>query len=110
MALAWFALSTSPGYGLLLAGACMAGIALGFALPSTAALIAATFGAARFASVMGWAYTVLLGSAIASVLFSGIVFDRAGSYHPAFLTFAVLAALQFAAILALPLPHQSRPT
>ncbi len=103
MALSWAALSAAPGYGVLLAAACVAGVALGFALPSTAALVAARFGAAHFASVMGWAYTLLLGSAICSVLFTGIVYDRTGSYQLAFRTFAVLLAVQFLAILLLPL-------
>jgi sugar phosphate permease len=108
MALAWLGLSISPGYELLLTAACLGGVALGFALPSTAALIAAMFGAARFATVMGWAYTLLLSCAVASVLFAGIVYDRSGSYRLAFLIFAGLLALQFMAILLLPLPRHGR--
>ena len=37
----------------------MGGVALGCALPTVAALIAAYFGPAKFGAVMGWTYTFI---------------------------------------------------
>jgi MFS family permease len=92
MMLSWLVLLFSPSYEALLAGACLAGIALGCVLPTTAGLIAAHFGAQRFGAVMGWtsAFTGIL--AIVAVLFVGSVFDRAHSYALAFQVFAWLLA------------------
>lgn len=99
MMLSWLALLFWTGYPALLAGACLAGIALGCALPTTAGLIAAHFGAKRFGAVMGWtsAFTGFL--AIVAVLFVGSVFDRAHSYVLAFQVFAALLACLLAATL-----------
>jgi MFS family permease len=78
--LSWFA-----GYPALLLASCLAGIATGGIAPVTASLLAERFGAARFGSVMGWTYAMLGAATIAAVQFSGIVFDRTGGYHDAFL-------------------------
>jgi MFS family permease len=99
MMLSWLVLLFSPSYGALLAGACLAGIALGCALPTTAGLIAAHFGARRFGAVMGWTSTLTGILAIAAVLFVGSVFDRSHSYVLAFQVFAVLLACLLAATL-----------
>ncbi|HEU4548227.1 MAG TPA: MFS transporter [Rhizomicrobium sp.] len=106
MAFAWLAVALSSAYESLLLSACLGGIALGLALPSSAALIAGSFGAARFGTVMGWAYSLLLVLAIVLVLFAGIVYDRAGGYRPAFVTFAVMLGCLLLAILLLPLPRK----
>ena len=105
----WLVVLVSPAYGSLMASACLAGIALGLTLPASAALIARSFGAARFGAVMGWSYSLLLVLIIALVLFSGIVFDRTGGYHAAFATFAVMLAGLLLAILLLPLPRRDQP-
>jgi MFS family permease len=90
MTLSWLGLSCSSGYGFLFAASCLAGAALGCALPTANALIAASFGSERFASVMGWAYMLIFGLAICAVRFVGFVYDSHGNYLPAFLTFAIL--------------------
>jgi MFS family permease len=86
-----------------LASSCLAGIALGCALPTAAGLIAAGFGSSRFASVMGWAYALTSGCAILAGRFVGSIFDRFGGYHIAFVTFAViLAGLSLLTLLVAP--------
>jgi MFS family permease len=103
MTAAWLAVTLSSAFDGLLAAACLSGVALGCALPASAALIAAHFGAARFATVMGWAYSLLLVLLIVFVLLVGVIYDRTGSYQPAFVSFAVLLGGLFLAILLLPL-------
>jgi MFS family permease len=103
MTAAWLAVTLSSAFDGLLAAACLSGVALGCALPASAALIAAHFGAARFATVMGWAYSLLLVLLIVFVLLVGVIYDRTGSYQPAFVSFAALLAGLLFAILLLPL-------
>jgi MFS family permease len=92
MMLSWIVLGGFSGYAFLFAAGCLAGAALGCALPTTNALIAAAFGSHRFASVTGWTYMLIFSFAIAAVRFSGWVYDSGASYQPAFRTFAVLLA------------------
>jgi peptidoglycan/LPS O-acetylase OafA/YrhL len=72
---------------------------LGCALPTTAGLIAAHFGAQRFGAVMGWTSTLTGILAIVAVLFVGAVFDRSHSYVLAFQVFVGLLACLLAATL-----------
>jgi MFS family permease len=102
MTLSWLILSLSPAYGALFAGACLAGIALGCALPTAAALIAAEFGSARFGSVMGWTYALTLCCAIIAGRFVGFMYDRFGGYHAAFISFASVLALLLLLVLLVP--------
>lgn len=90
MMLSWLDLSCFRGYGFLFAASCLAGAALGCALPTANALIAASFGSERFASVMGWTYMLIFGLAICAVRFVGFAYDSRGNYHLAFMTFAAL--------------------
>ena len=99
MMLSWLALLSSAGYPAVLAGACLAGIALGCALPTTAGLIAGHFGARRFGAVMGWTATLTGILSIIAVLFVGSMFDRSHSYVTVFQVFAVLLACLLAATL-----------
>jgi len=92
MTLSWLIPSLSPAYGALFASSCLAGIALGCALPTAAKLIAAGFGAGRFGSVMGWTYAMTLAMAVLAVRFVGFMYDRFGGYHAAFQSFAALLA------------------
>ena len=71
-------------YAAVLAASCLAGIALGGVLPTSASLIAARFGSGRVGSVKGLSYALLGIAIIAAVRFTGTVFDNTGSYHPAF--------------------------
>lgn len=93
MPLALASLFFFANYGAILAACCLAGIALGGVLPTSASLIAARFGAARFGSVIGWTYVLVFGSTIAAVRFMGSVFDHTGSYHPAFAALLVFSIL-----------------
>jgi MFS family permease len=81
-----------PNYHALLAGSCLAGTALGFALPTAAGLIAAGFGSESFGAAMGWTYTLVLIFAILASRFIGSVFDWTHSYTPAFVTFLLLTS------------------
>ena len=83
----------SDSYAALLTMSCLAGIAIGCALPSSAALVAGCFGSPSFGRVMGAVYVAVVLSSIVSVRFAGAVFDRTGNYRAAFMTFLVLAAV-----------------
>jgi MFS family permease len=93
MPLALGLLSVKASYGEVLAACAMAGIALGGALPLSAGLIAARFGAPRFGSVIGWTYFLIYGCTILAVRFAGAAFDRTGSYHSAFEQLLVVSLL-----------------
>ena len=99
MTLAWLILGLSTAHAALYASACLAGVALGCALPTVAALIAGYYGPARFGAVMGWTYTFLGATTIAASLSIGFIFDRLGGYHAAFLIFFALLAAVLAATL-----------
>ena len=92
MTLSWLILSLSVAYGALFASSCLAGMALGCALPTTSSLVAVRFGSARFGRVMSWVYPLTFGLAILAVRFVGFMYDRFGGYHAAFECFAVLLA------------------
>lgn len=89
-----FLLLVPSGNGLLTASV-LGGVALGWALPTSAALIARDFGAANFGAVMGWAYFLLLGCAMVATRFIGAVFDITHTYTAAFLTFVILGVAVF---------------
>ncbi len=106
MTLSWLSVALVASFAVLLAAACLAGVALGCMLPAVSALIAASFGPARFGSVMGWTYTLTLVMALVAVRFVGAMYDRFGDYHAAFLSFAALmACLALLAVLMGPRQH-----
>jgi MFS family permease len=92
MTLSWSLLSLSSLYPAILASACLAGIALGCALPTVGALIAAAFGPLRFGSVMGYTYALTFFCVLLAVRFVGSMYDRFAGYHQAFIAFAILLA------------------
>ncbi len=92
MTLSWLALSFFAVPAALFAAAGLAGIALGCALPTTAGLVANSFGSARFGPVMGWGYALTAALLLSSVIFAGAMFDKTRSYHIPFMVFAVLLA------------------
>jgi MFS family permease len=107
--LAMAILCTSTSYWAIATACCLAGVSLGGALPTSAFLIAARFGAARFGSVIGWTYVLVFSSTIATVRFTGTMFDRSGSYRPAFaallgFSLCVWAVALFADWRAAPVP------
>ena len=91
MAASFALLLSSVSYGAVLVSACLAGVALGGVLPSSAWLIASHFGAPSFGAVMGWGYALTGLLTILAVRFVGTMFDYAGNYRLAFLAFAVLS-------------------
>jgi len=103
-ALALLTLSTS--YVLLLIACGLAGTALGCVMPSSAALIAGSFGAASFGRAMGLIYVAVVVSSVVSVPFAGASFDRTGGYSSAFLTFLVLAAVSTIAAMLIRNPAE----
>jgi MFS family permease len=88
-------------YTAVFAACCLAGVSLGGVLPTSSALIAARFGAARFGSVIGWTYSLIGAFTILAVRYLGFVFDRTGSYHTAFAGLLLFAALAWAGSLLL---------
>ena len=94
-------LSFFPSYAALMIGCCLAGVALGAALPASATLIAARFGSARFGATMGWTYFFMGSSSIAAVRMLGAVYDQTGSYHAGFLIFLAFCSILLVATLLL---------
>lgn len=92
MILAQLLLCLVPSYHALLVSSCLAGISLGFALPTAAGLIAAAFGAQFFGAAMGWTYALVLGLAIIATRFIGFVYDQTHGYIPAFTTFLIVSS------------------
>jgi len=93
MTLSWLVLSLPVSHLTLLSSACLGGIALGCALPTSAGLVAATFGSLHFAQVFSWCFALTALVAIVSVRFVGFMYDKLGNYHAAFESFTALAAL-----------------
>jgi sugar phosphate permease len=101
MAASFTLLLSSVSFSAVLTSACLAGIALGGVLPSSALLIASYFGAPAFGAVMGLGYAITGLFTILAVRFVGAMFDHAGNYRTAFFTFAALsAAVAFAPLMA----------
>jgi MFS family permease len=95
MALSWLTLCMLSGYPDLMLATALAGIALGCALPTVTAIVAAHYGAERFGAVMGACYFLILSFSIGAVRVSGFVFDRTGGYQTSFEIFASLLGALF---------------
>jgi sugar phosphate permease len=102
MTASWILLSFFAMPPILFASAGLAGIALGCALPTAAALVANSFGSARFGQVMGWAYALTAALLLSSVIFAGVMFDKTKSYHLSFIVFSALLACISLLVLAMP--------
>ena len=70
-------------------------------MPISAGLLASSFGPGRFGRVVGWTYALTAAFAILAVRFAGFMYDRSGSYHMAFETFAAILACLLAMTLLL---------
>ncbi len=70
-----------PSHDGLLAASCLGGIALGWVLPTSAALMARAFGSASFGGAMGWAYALTLACAMAATRFIGAVYDASHALY-----------------------------
>ena len=102
-----FLLATSD-YVCLLLACSLAGMSLGCVLPSSAALVASSFGAPSFGRVMGMLYVAVVLSSVVSVAFTGTVFDRTGAYAPAFEAFLLIAIVSGAAAFAIREPQSGQ--
>ncbi len=71
----------------------LAGVSLGCAMPTAAALIAVRFGSASFGFAMGWIYVFTGFFAILSVRFMGSMFDSMGNYRFAFIVLLAFATM-----------------
>jgi MFS family permease len=92
MTLSWLAVTLVASFPALLAASCLAGTALGCALPTASALIAAAFGPGRFGRIMSWILALTLILSLVAVRFVGLMYDRFGGYHAAFLSLCLLMA------------------
>ncbi|HSW11613.1 MAG TPA: MFS transporter [Solimonas sp.] len=95
----------SPGYATLLVACSIIGLAIGGTYPLWTTLAADCFGTASFGSVLGSMNLLMVPFSIAAVRYIGEVFDRTGSYGPAFITFMGTAVLSTVLILALRPPQ-----
>jgi MFS family permease len=100
-------LTFSSKYEGIFLACCLAGMALGCVLPTSAALVAAYFGSPSFGRVMGMIYVAVVVSSIVCVRFIGGVFDRTAGYNPAFLTFLAIAVLSALAVVLIRAPQDS---
>lgn len=96
------ALLLSPGYAALLAASLVFGLGFGGLLPLFGLLTAARFGGARLGSMMGAAGPVMLPFQLLGLPFATAVFDRTGSYTPAFVAFLFFYVAALAALSRLP--------
>jgi len=92
------AIILSPGYAALLGASVVFGLGFGGLLPLFGLLTAARFGAARLGWMMGAAGPVMLPFQLFGLPFATAVFDRTGSYTPAFVTFLALYAAALAVL------------
>lgn len=98
----WLSLSLFALPAVLFVAACLAGIALGCALPTAAGLVANSFGSPHFGQVMGCGYALTAALLLSSVIFAGIMFDKTKSYHVPFVVFAVLLACVSVLVMTVP--------
>jgi hypothetical protein len=96
------AILASPGYLTLLGASIVFGLGFGGLMPLFGLLIAARFGAAKLGRMMGAAGPVMLPFQLFGLPFTTAVFDRSGSYAPAFMTFLLFYAAAFAVLARLP--------
>jgi predicted MFS family arabinose efflux permease len=92
----------APGYATLLGASLVFGLGFGGLLPLFGLLLAARFGATQLGRMMGAAGPVMLPFQLLGLPFVTSVFDRTGSYTPAFLTFLVFYAIALAVLTRLP--------
>ena len=108
IALQWVglvAIQLSPDYVALLGASGVFGLGFGGLMPLFGMLTAARFGSARLGRMMGAAGPVMLPFQLFGLPFAAAVFDRTGSYTPAFATF--LAFFVAAALILWQLPGGS---
>ena len=80
-----------PGFWGLLVSVSLLGVAVGGVFPVWTTIMAWLFGAKSYGTVMGLMSIVTQPFAILTLRFVGEVYDRSGSYVPAFTTFSIFA-------------------
>lgn len=97
----------APSYTILLAGSLIVGAAVGGTSPLWASFIALRFGLPSYGAVMGLMIPLQMPLVLIALRYIGHTYDVAGSYYPAFVTFAVVVVI--AALLILPVRLRARP-
>lgn len=82
-----------PSFWVLLASVAVFGVAVGGVFPLWATIMAWLFGARSYGKVMGASLIVMQPFAVVFLRFIGEVYDRTGSYRPAFAVFMALTLL-----------------
>ena len=101
-----FILTFSHVYWQVVPFAVVAGLARGGITTLTPALISESFGTRRYASINGLMHTFTVATSVAGPFLGGLVFDLTGSYRPAFLVVAIMAALTAPLILLARQPEE----
>lgn len=97
-------LSQALSYAALVAGAVLFGLAAGGLLPVWGAMVARSFGPARFGRALGAMNLAMAPVTLLSAPYAGYLFDRFGSYELAFATYAAVLAVAAMALLPLRFP------
>lgn len=97
-------LAEEASYSALLVVGAVFGLGMGGLVPLWGSMIGAAFGRRSFGRAMGLMGPVMIPLQVAGIPYAGLVFDRFGSYAPAFRTFIAIycAALLILALLRLP--------
>lgn len=101
-------LMRAEGYASLLLAGAVFGFGMGGVVPLHGALIGSAFGREAFGRVMGLMTPIMLPLSSAGIPFAGYLFDREGSYMPAFQTFVGFYCVAMLAGLLLRLPTAGR--
>ena len=96
------AILLAPGYAALLAAALVFGLGCGGLIPLFGLLTVSRFGTRRLGAMMGAGFLLMLPFQILGLPFTTAVFDRTGSYAPAFVTFLGFYALATVVLSRLP--------
>jgi MFS family permease len=97
-------LSQAAGYAALASGAVLFGLAAGGLLPVWGAMVARSFGAARFGRALGAMNLAMAPLTLLSAPYAGQLFDRFGSYQLAFASYAGFLVLAAFALVPLRFP------
>jgi len=93
-------------YAALMTAAAVFGLGMGGLVPLWGALIGAAFGRFAFGRVMGLMSPCMLPIQMLGVPFAGYIFDRTGSYEPAFRIFIALYGVAIGVLVFLRLPDR----
>ena len=101
-------LSQSRDYAGIAAGAIAFGLAAGGLLPVWGALVARSFGPARYGRALGAMNLAMAPITLLSAPYAGFIFDRTGAYATAFLSYCGILLLAALALVPLRFPELRR--